>query len=358
MKHILYLAGRELVYPRNDVLLRAFRRFSHVDVVARRKKRPRSLLLNSLYVGVRALPYLLSRRYDLVFVGFYGHLIVRSLRPLIRAPLLFDVFLSTYDTLCYDRRVFAPDSPIGRAAFWLDRSSCNAATHLLLDTHQHADYFVRTFGILSRQIDILPVGCNEEIFTPRSQPAAAPTTRVFYYSTFQPLHGVETIVEAAALLTDTAIHVRLIGDGPNAEDVRRLAEKHKLSNVTFIPPVPIQVLADEMAAADVCLGGHFGHSEKAKRVIPGKIYQILAMQRPVIASDTPGNRELLQHNETAYLVPPEDPAALAAAIRDLHRTPALRTQLAMRGRALYDACCSEAVITAHVEEMVDRLMKS
>ncbi len=76
------------------------------------------------------------------------------------------------------------------------------------------------------------------------------------------------------------IEFRLIGQGPEYHRVRALADQLKLDNVQFLPPIPLEDLADEISQADICLGGHFGPSQKAGRVIPGKIYQILAMARP------------------------------------------------------------------------------
>jgi glycosyltransferase involved in cell wall biosynthesis len=65
--------------------------------------------------------------------------------------------------------------------------------------------------------------------------------------------------------------------------------------------------------ADVCLG-IFGTSEKASRVIPNKVYQILASKKHLITADTPAIRELLKEGPCVHLVPPGDAKALASAI--------------------------------------------
>jgi len=352
---ILFVTGREINYPRNAVLLRAFRRFAQVDVIAS-EQRPRSLLRHSLNVTQRPLPHLLRGGHDVVFVGFYGHMILRALGGLVRRPLLFDAFLSTYDTLCFDRRDVAPDSCWGRLAYGLDRSSARRASHVLLDTPQHVVYFTHTFELPAHKFSAVPVGCQEDIFTPQPAPLPRNTTRVLYYSSYLPLHGVDTVVRAAARLRDLPIHLRLIGRGPDFARTRQLADQLGLSNITFAPPVALNTLANEIANADLCLGGHFGGSDKAARVVPGKIYQMLAMGRPIIATGTPANSELLQHGESAYLIPQRDPAALAAAIRRLHYDQALRTRLSRGGRVRYDARCSEAVITEQLHAIVGGLV--
>lgn len=357
---VLFLVGRELSYPRNQVLLDAFRHFAQVDVVAG-ETRPKSLIANSMNVAARGASMLARRSYDLVFVGFYGHLIVRALAPLVRAPLLFDAFLSTYDTLCFDRRLYTPTSPVGRMAFRLDQSTAHRAAHVLLDTPQHVDYFVETFDLPPEKFTAIPVGCSDAIYTPQPYiPPAQGPLRVLSYSSYLPLHGIDVVLHAAALLRTRAdvppLRFRLIGDGLLHREMRTLAAELALDNVEFAPPVSQPQLAQEIAAADICLGGHFHHSCKAGRVVPGKIFQMLAVGRPIIAADTPANRTLLADGATALMTPPSAPVALADAVHKLAGDAALRTELARNGRHRYVACCSQPVITRMVETTVAQVL--
>jgi glycosyltransferase involved in cell wall biosynthesis len=349
--HILFACGREPAYTRNDVILRALRRLGTAEAIT--DGRPGSLTLRSLRVAARLVPKL-AGRYDLVLIGFYGYLLMLMAGVLARRPVLFDAFVSNYDTLCFDRAQFSPASLPGRLAFYLDWLTCQRADHVLLDTELHADYFARTFGLPSSKLSALPVGCNEDLFHP--SPAFASLngeTHVLYYSSYLPLHGVETVVRAAASLrSESRLRFRLIGGGQDYERVRRLADRLALDNVTFVPPVPLEALPAEIATADICLGGHFGPGLKAGRVVPGKVYQMLAMARPVIAADTPANCALLAHRQSALLCPPADPQALADAIHELHRDADLRQQLAVHGHELYVMQCSEAVIAARLERIV------
>lgn len=349
---VLFLTGREWTYARNEVLLRAFRRFAEVHVIAPDAE-PRSQWLSSFQVAGRSLSHL-RRPYDLVFAGFYGHVIVEIVRRFWRGPLLFDAFVSTYDTLCFDRKVYAPSSLPGRLAFQLDRSACTAASHVLLDTQHHVRYFAQTFGLPADLFTAVPVGCSEDIYTFQPLPQQRDRIQVLSYATFLPLHGIETTLRAAALLQDCPIQIRLIGSGPALPAMRALAQQLQLTNVEFEPPVTPQGLSAAIAAADICLGGHFGVGDKAARVIPGKIYQMLAVGRPVIAANAPGNRELLRDSTSACFVPASDPPALAAAIRQLAADPVLRRTLAAGGHAAYQEHASEAVIAQMLKTVVER----
>ncbi len=79
-------------------------------------------------------------------------------------------------------------------------------------------------------------------------------------------------------------------------------------------------------------------------MIPNKVFQALACGTPVVTADTPAARELLRDGESALLVPPGDPEALADAIRRV--TP----ELGASGLAAYRAHASEDVLGARWRE--------
>lgn len=356
MMKLLFITGREISYQRNEVLLRAFRRFSSVDVIGS-FHRPKSLLVNSIKLSIQGIKYLMAAKYDLLFTGFYGHLIFLPLRMTSRCPILFDAFVSTYDTLIEDRKVGTRSSVLARAASWLDKTTCDLASLVLLDTQKHIDYFTKQFAIDSKKFRSLPVGCNEEIFFPQAKSLPSERFNIIYYTSYLPLHGVGVVLQAAKQLDPNRFTFRLIGSGQTYGESVELARRMNLKNVEFIPPMSIQNIANEIANSDLCLGGHFGSSEKAGRVIPSKIYQILAMSKPLIAAATPANLELLSHNETAYLCNSNDPEGLAAAIEFLESDNRHREWLAQQGYLLFKKTCSEAIITKQLEAIVNMLIR-
>jgi glycosyltransferase involved in cell wall biosynthesis len=166
---------------------------------------------------------------------------------------------------------------------------------------------------------------------------------------------VDVVLEAAGQLTSTPdVCFQILGNGQEYPRMRRLAEECRLTNVSFLPPVPISALPEAIAQADICLGGHFHTNPKADRVIPGKIYQILAIERPLIAADTSANRALLTHGENALLCPPDDSQSLAESIQILSKDAGLRRRLASNGRQTYENKSSEAVITNQLSRIIDK----
>ncbi len=157
---------------------------------------PGRILFRSLRLALRALPYLLRNNPDLVVVGFYGHLLMLPIGLFSRTPVLFDAFISTYDTLIQDRRQIRAGSPGAWLARWLDRTACGLSEHILIDTPEHRAYFQSELGVSGEKISVLPVGCNEDLFLPRPADPHDGLV-VLYYCTYLPLHGADVVVEAA-----------------------------------------------------------------------------------------------------------------------------------------------------------------
>lgn len=288
---------------------------------------------------VRAYPSLIRRyfrlpEHDAVIVGYPGAFDVLVLWPLVRirgTPILWDVFFSLYDTVVRDRRLLSRWSPLALGVYALEWLAARAATRPFLDTRTHARYFARLFHLDSKRVSAIPVGTEEETFSalPDGQPVPREpgTFTVLFYGQFIPLHGLDVVIDAAVLVARDTPNVRwvIIGRGQEASRIDARLEAMAVSTVTRIDWVPYSDLARWIRQADVCLG-IFGTSEKASNVIPNKVYQVLAMARPIITSDTPAQRELLEYGAEHLItfVPPGDSAALAQAALRLQQSGSRR----------------------------------
>jgi glycosyltransferase involved in cell wall biosynthesis len=301
------------------------------------------------------MPSMLAQRsgFDACFLGF----LAQPLFPIswVRRdrPVIFDAFLSVYDTICLDRKAFSPGSPIGRAAHWLDSRSLRWASRVTTDTELDADFMSAEFRIPRDKFVAIPVGADESMFYP-SQGAHDGAVNVLYYSSFLPLHGVPVVVEAAGMLRDRRnIGFTIIGRGPESERVMKLANERGLDNCRFVDWVPLAQLPTYIANCAIFLGGHFNpDNEKAHRVVPGKAFQGLAMARPVVLGDYAANRQWFRHGENAWMVPPGDARSLARAIEELAASEALRGRLGVAGYQLFRADFSEEAISRRLDECV------
>ena len=233
--------------------------------------------------------------------------------------IVWDAFLSLYDTVVEDRKIVKPKSLAAKVLFAVEWLSCRAADRVVLETRAHADYFELTFGLPPKRMAVVHVGVEAQFFRPCPMPPAPrqadSSVKVLFYGQFIPLHGIETIIRAAQAAGDAPIDWTIFGSGQEERKIRELLGEHAVERLTWVPWVGYQELNDWIHRADVCLG-IFGKSDKAARVIPNKIFQVLATGTPLITRDSPAIRELLSPDMIGVsLVPPGDPEALLAAVR-------------------------------------------
>ncbi len=263
----------------------------------------------------------------LVVVGFGGQLDVLLARRLCqpRAGLVFAPLVSLSETLALDRQVVGRLGT--RPLVWLDRASLRAADLVLADTAAHAEYLA-ALGAPPARLAVWYLGVEPE-FEPGLAARPAPR-RVLFYGRYLPLHGVETIVAAAARLGGRAELV-LIGDGPERAGAEALARRLGVP-IAWRDEVPLARLPAELSTAAVVLGV-FGASRKAAMVVPNKVWQAAAAGRPLVTRDGPALREVLRPGEHCIVCPPADPAALAEAIGRLLDDPGLAEGLGRAARA-------------------------
>ncbi|HEX5501332.1 MAG TPA: glycosyltransferase family 4 protein [Thermomicrobiales bacterium] len=141
--------------------------------------------------------------------------------------------------------------------------------------------------------------------------------------------GFEYAIEALALgQHEPAPALAIAGEGPYRPDLERLAAARGVADrVTFLGAWPHAAMPDLYAACDLLLGTSF-----VNETFGISLCEALAGERPVVAADFGGFREVVRDGETGLLVPPQDPAALAAAVDALLADPARRRAYGVAGR--------------------------
>jgi glycosyltransferase involved in cell wall biosynthesis len=277
-----------------------------------------------------------ARKPDLILVGYPGLIDVffaSIIGRIRRIPVVWDVFLSIYDTLVIDRQLMRENSIGARLLYRLERLALRLPSLAFMDTRAHARRIESLFKLSADMIGSVWVGVESEWFTPepkRVSGANAPL-RILFYGQFIPLHGIPVIVEAARKLRSAAIEWTFIGRGQEEPKIQRMLDQDPLPKVRWIKWVEYTDLHTWMSESDLCLG-IFGSSAKAASVIPNKVFQILAMGRPLITRDSEAMRELVEPSPPqVWLVPPGDPAALAMAVEQFQ---ALKCQLRPNGKRI------------------------
>jgi glycosyltransferase involved in cell wall biosynthesis len=349
---VLYFGTYERDYPRNAQVISCLRG-AGVEVVERhagvwegeRHKfgaGPRAALrLARAQVRLLRRP---AETFDAVLVGYPGHLDLVAARRVARGrPVVFNPLVSLTDTLVEDRGRFGARSPAARLLRAIDRHALRSADLAVADTDANARYLELLAGLPRGQVATCFVGAEERLFVPGRRPPERFVA--LFVGKLIPLHGLETILAAARLASD--IPFRIVGSG----QLDALLERRS-PNVEWMEWVEYDQLPAELHRAG-CALGIFGTSAKAARVIPNKAFQALACGVPLVTADTPAARELLRDGESALLVPPSDPEALADAVRRLARGD-LAERLAAGGLAAYRENASEAVLGTRWRSLLEQ----
>ena len=295
---------------------------------------------------------------DFIAVAEFGQSLVPLawlLSKVTRKHLIFDALTSLYDSNVSDRRIVRAKSVRALHYYFLDKLALSLADRILVDTKRHGDYFATRFSVKPSKIRVVPVGVNDDQFYPRRISKEKDCCLIQFYGTFIPLHGVQYIVKAAKILEKCPdIKIELIGRGQTFEDAHALAQQLRLRNLSFIEPVPPTELPLLIARADICLG-IFGGTGKAHRVIPNKVYQSLAMRKPVITGDSPAIREVFRDEEHLLLCKMADPESLAEAILRLKDDDTLRDKIASNGYKLVKEQYTPKIIGKRLKDFLETL---
>lgn len=197
----------------------------------------------------------------------------------------------------------------------LGRLTAHLADLVMAPSHQTArelegDYRVREVAVLPNVLGGREVPLVEDETIDRAEGF------LLYVGRLRVRKGLEVLFESLRLLGDAAPCTLVVGDGEHRRRLVRAVERSGLpSRVAFLgrrAPGEVRYLMSRAGALVV---------PSIYEGMPLVVLEAMASSLPVIASAVSGIPEVVEDGETGWLVPPEDPAALAAAISGWRRRP-------------------------------------
>jgi hypothetical protein len=173
-------------------------------------------------------------------------------------------------------------------------------------------------GVAADKIKVVTNGANLDLYQPREKNRLLLDKHglegkfvVSYIGTHGMAHSLEFIVNALDKVADDTIHFLFIGAGAKKQEIVRLAREKNLQNVTFLDPVSKEMVAEFLSISDVSLVPLL-KSETFKAVIPSKIFEASAMQKPVLLGVDGEAREIVEgYGAGLYFKPENEPDFLA-----------------------------------------------
>jgi glycosyltransferase involved in cell wall biosynthesis len=195
-------------------------------------------------------------------------------------------------------------------------------------------------GVDAAKIGVVPNGADASRFTPRPRPDALVDELglkgrfvVGYIGTLGIAHDVDSVVAAAKALKGGDTAFLFVGDGARYAPLAREIKAQGLDNCRLLHTVPPEQVPDHIACCDVLLVP-LKRTDTLADTMPSKIFEIAAMERPIIVGAEGIAADLVTSYRAGLAVPPEDPQALTAAIQRLKNKPGLGLAFAPGARRL------------------------
>ncbi len=270
-----------------------------------------------------------------------------------RCPLVFDPLISAYQKEVFEKEKWpANERPATRLRAW-EGDLFRQADVVIADTRLHAQFYIDTFGLDPGKVYVVYVGAEDSVFRAGDTESAEAPLEVLFYGSFLALQGPDVIVDAAMAVENKKIQWVLLGDGDLRPQLE--ARSRGLPNVRFEPWTPYELLPRRLGRAHILLG-IFGTTPKAAMVIPNKVFQAMAVGRPIITRRSEAYPQQVQDSEVIGWVPPGDARAIADQVAKMAADP---HGLILRGRQtrqLYDQYFSLTHIRRQLQTVLDKVM--
>jgi glycosyltransferase involved in cell wall biosynthesis len=230
-----------------------------------------------------------------------------------------------------------------------DGPGIRALSHLAGFLYEHSQMIVAVTdsfeeilagrGVPREKIAVVKNGVDLELFSPRPRDDGFrqrlgvdhDTFLLTYAGTVGMAHGLSTVLDAAEASAGQALTFLVVGDGAEKERLARDASARGLTNALFLPGQPRAKIPGILAASDAVLI-HLRDDPLFASVIPSKIFEAMAMARPIVLGATGESAALVRETGCGIVVPPEDPGAVVRAAGRIAADPDLAVSLGESGR--------------------------
>lgn len=239
-------------------------------------------------------------------------------------------------------------------ARWVEMRSYRECDALVCVSQTLKELVVRESGVLPEKVVVVPNGVDAELFNPeRYEPKRLfPGFTVGFVGGLYVWHALDLLLEALQDLRADGMDVSLviIGDGIMYTPWQAKAQSLGIaSNVAFVGRVPWSDVPHYIAGFNVCYTGQVKLEVGKMYHSPLKLYEYMAMAKPVVASAFEDAQRLLQEGETGFLFEPGNKEDLKRALKRAYQS---KEQLPIMGQQAREVVVAQHSWVALVKDMI------
>ena len=243
----------------------------------------------------------------------------------------------------------------------LERFAYRKCDHIVPVTEAFRSYIVAK-GIAAEKISVVRNGVDLSLFDGDADPrelrarlGLAGKFVVSYVGTHGMAHGLETVLHAAARLRRHArIAFLLVGDGAERKRLLELRDQLGLNNVTMLAQLPKERMPQIWSLSDASLV-LLRKLPLFETVIPSKIFESMAMGRPIILGVGGEARAIVEESQSGLVIDPESSTNLCTAVLKLAHNPSLGRALGANGQRHVAAHFDRRVLARRFEGVLSAL---
>jgi colanic acid biosynthesis glycosyl transferase WcaI len=289
------------------------------------------------------------------FVGIAGAVVAR----LRRRPFVLEVRDLWPDSIVQLGQLRNPR--LIRFLEWIETRLYRSAGGIVVNTRAFVDHIAGR-GIPRDRIELVYNGIDPAMFSPRppdrellARHGLEGRWLVAYIGTLGLAHGLTTMLEAAERLRDEREFVFLfIGDGADRAHLEADARRRGLDNVRFLGLLPRQEIPAWISSID-CLLVLLRDLPVFETVIPSKIFEFCAQERPVVLAARGEIRRLVQEAKAGFVVDPENAEQLAAMLRHVREHPDEAAARARAGREWVEESFQRDCLARQMASFLERI---
>lgn len=255
---------------------------------------------------------------EMVFINMFYKMIKKPIIHEIHFPQLYPYTFE--DILKYRNR---PKAMRWALHLHCDKLAAMCSKKVITPSNYMKNLIVRTYNLHNEKILVVPNGINEDILQIQRQNQKNGKIKLLFIGRLVPQKGIDVLIKSIKNINSIYnIELNIIGEGKQKKEYFQLAKMLKISNfINFIGFTTEYTKIKYLMESDILIVPSRSESFGIT-VVEG-----MSAELPVIGSAVGGIPELINHNKTGILVPPNNVQALANAIIDLIDNPDKRDRL-------------------------------